>query len=154
MSFVARNLARTTVKRSIPRATALSASWGSKVVLGARQTPFVQRAAFSMTSSKLSAGIAEPAPARAYDDEVADMAKYIHNYDVKSDLAVCPSNETTTRTNAYTNVDRHRPLCLPRHSWLRSQSSRVSPLHQAPWSRCPRHDCAQWISCAWHTIRR
>lgn len=39
--------------------------------------------------AKPAPGRAEPrAPANAYDPEIADMASYIHNYQVKSELAV------------------------------------------------------------------
>lgn len=32
--------------------------------------------------------LASPAPAREFDNEIVDMASYIHNYKVESDLAV------------------------------------------------------------------
>lgn len=39
-------------------------------------------------SSLQSAVYAEPKSEPEYDQEIVDMAKYIHHYDIKSDLAV------------------------------------------------------------------
>lgn len=36
-----------------------------------------------------SDAFASPAPAAEFDREITDMASYIHNYKVTSDLAVC-----------------------------------------------------------------
>jgi 2-methylcitrate dehydratase len=36
-----------------------------------------------------SDAIASPAPAAEFDREITDMASYIHNYKVDSELAVC-----------------------------------------------------------------
>jgi 2-methylcitrate dehydratase len=46
--------------------------------------------AFSTTMVQASAGdaFASPAPAAEYDQEIVDMASYIHNYKIDSDLAV------------------------------------------------------------------
>jgi 2-methylcitrate dehydratase len=35
-----------------------------------------------------SDAVASPAPKAEFDKEIVDMASYIHNYDIKSDLAV------------------------------------------------------------------
>lgn len=35
-----------------------------------------------------SDAVASPAPAKEFDNEIVDMASYIHNYKVDSDLAV------------------------------------------------------------------
>jgi 2-methylcitrate dehydratase len=45
---------------------------------------------FSTTMVQASAGdaFAAPAPAAQYDQEIVDMASYIHNYKIDSDLAV------------------------------------------------------------------
>jgi len=45
---------------------------------------------FSTTMVQASAGdaFASPAPAAQYDQEIVDMASYIHNYKIDSDLAV------------------------------------------------------------------
>lgn len=45
---------------------------------------------FSTTMVQASAGdaFASPAPAAEYDQEIVDMASYIHNYKIDSDLAV------------------------------------------------------------------
>lgn len=37
-----------------------------------------------------SDAFASPAPAAEFDREISDMASYIHNYKVDSELAVCP----------------------------------------------------------------
>lgn len=39
-----------------------------------------------------SDAIASPAPAAEFDREITDMASYIHNYKVTSELAVCPQS--------------------------------------------------------------
>jgi 2-methylcitrate dehydratase len=44
--------------------------------------------AFSATMIPKSDASASPAPKAEFDKEIVDMASYIHNYDVKSDLAV------------------------------------------------------------------
>lgn len=36
----------------------------------------------------LRAAVADPAPARQFDPEITDMASYVHNFDIDSDLAV------------------------------------------------------------------
>ncbi|KAK4996218.1 ATP-binding cassette transporter CGR1, partial [Elasticomyces elasticus] len=44
-------------------------------------------APFSTTSIPKSDAMASPAPAKEYDHEIVDMASYIHNYKIDSDLA-------------------------------------------------------------------
>lgn len=46
-------------------------------------------AAFSTTMKPNSDAFASPAPAAEFDREITDMASYIHNYKVTSELAVC-----------------------------------------------------------------
>lgn len=50
--------------------------------------------AFSTTMVQASAGdaFASPAPAAQYDQEIVDMASYIHNYKIDSELAVSSSH--------------------------------------------------------------
>jgi hypothetical protein len=68
-----RNTARLTSRASIARTT-----------LSIRSA-----AAFSTTMKPNSDAIASPAPAAEFDREITDMASYIHNYKVDSELAVC-----------------------------------------------------------------
>jgi len=99
MSIVARNCFRTST-RSLSLKAPLSAacratSRASAPSFGLKFEPLRQTAALS-TSVKLSMSAPGPAPGRAeprpeaaqYDQEIVDMADYIHNYQVKSDLAV------------------------------------------------------------------
>jgi len=95
MSFVARNFVRSGA-RSLPRTSPLSTVCRTNTrSITPRAIPAAatlqQKASFAMSAPKASvpsSGKADPASAQKYDDEVADMASYIHNYDVKSDLAV------------------------------------------------------------------
>lgn len=62
--------------------------------------PRVNRTApkFSTMAARQSAAPAAPAAdLKAYDPEIQDMAKYIHEYNVDSDLAVCFSALDTRR---------------------------------------------------------
>lgn len=43
--------------------------------------------------SPKSDAVAAPAPPKDFDKEIVDMAKYIHGYNVDSDLAVGPGSD-------------------------------------------------------------
>ncbi|KAK5004440.1 hypothetical protein LTR28_008915 [Elasticomyces elasticus] len=51
-------------------------------------------APFSTTSIPKSDAMASPAPAKEYDHEIVDMASYIHNYKIDSDLALALYSST------------------------------------------------------------
>lgn len=59
-------------------------------------------ALFSTTPMVKSGAPITPGPQREFDPEIKDMAKYVHSYDIKSDLAVghCLS------MRAYAHADR------------------------------------------------
>jgi len=44
-----------------------------------------------MVQASAGDAFASPAPAAEYDQEIVDMASYIHNYKIDSELAVCYS---------------------------------------------------------------
>ena len=51
-----------------------------------------------MVQAEKGDAFAAPAPAAEYDQEIVDMASYIHNYKIDSDLAVscywmCPQKQ-------------------------------------------------------------
>ena len=104
MAYIGRNLCRA-ANRTL-RQTPLSASTTSNLArssfaaISLRASTRSSRSSFSTMSALKSAVVAEPKAEKDYDPEIVDMAKYIHNYDIKSDLAVsrqlCGSLSTTS----------------------------------------------------------
>lgn len=78
-------------------------------------------------AARQSAAPAAPAD-KSYDPEIQDMAKYIHQYNVDSDLAVSfvyffpQRTEIGLETDGIlaTGIDGYRPPCLLGHLGLRS----------------------------------
>lgn len=60
---------------------------------------------------------------REYDSEIKDMANYVHNYKIDSDLAVCAAEVLSAQP--LTHSVRNRSLRFPRHPRLRSGSPPV-----------------------------
>jgi 2-methylcitrate dehydratase len=62
------------------------------------------------TMSPLQSGVAPLPPARDYDPEIKDIASYVHNTSIESDLAVGYSNnlneEYRLQTDAYSLIRR------------------------------------------------
>ncbi|KXT11708.1 hypothetical protein AC579_6965 [Pseudocercospora musae] len=91
-SFAARSLLRTTT-RSLSRSSKAPLCTSSRLAqtsLKAQRSPFAQlqpARAFSTTMPPQS-GAPPPGKAPEYDPEIKDMADYIHNYKITSDLAI------------------------------------------------------------------
>lgn len=114
----------------------------------------VKQAASFKTMASLKSSDVSPAAHKGYDSEIVDMAKYIHGYNIDSELAV--SNIAYMSLLVH-SIDfflpvRHCPSRLPRHSRLRSESSRISILHQTPRPCCPRHKRPQWCKSSWYFL--
>jgi 2-methylcitrate dehydratase len=69
--------------------------------------------------SPLQTGAPPPLQARDYDPEIKDIASYVHNTPITSELAVSYSR-LLGLTPLIDWVVRHRSIRLPRHPWLRS----------------------------------
>ena len=156
-SIAARSLLRTTT-RSLSRSSKAPLCSSSRLVqtpLKASRSPIAQlqsARAFSTTMAPQS-GAPPPGKAPEYDPEIKDMADYIHNYKIDSDLAVWQKNEvmeTFSANNA--PLDRHCSFRFPRHNRLRSQSPRIPFLHKASRPNCARHHSPQWHPCARNSI--
>ena len=81
--IVFRNLQQ---KLPLPQVARISASAGtSKIATFCRSST---RAAFSSMPTLKDQAQAVPAPAKQFDHEITDMASYVHNYKVDSELAV------------------------------------------------------------------
>lgn len=79
-----RTLARIPISRLAPTFASSSSSH-----LAAIAAPRVNRAPrFSTMAARQSAAPAVPSGDKAYDPEIQDMASYVHQYNVDSDLAV------------------------------------------------------------------
>lgn len=91
MSSLSRNLLRTTksLHRGAPLGCATTRT-AARVLPFSRPSTFRVAGAspFSTTMIPRNDALASPAPAREFDNEIVDMASYIHNYKVESDLAV------------------------------------------------------------------
>ena len=99
MSFIARRTFARAASRNVARAgpraplyTSRLAQQSSSSPATTLPTPHTTLRTFS--SSKMvqaSAGdaFAAPAPPAEFDKEIVDMASYIHNYKIDSELAVC-----------------------------------------------------------------
>ncbi len=146
MSLVSRNLCRAAPRKLIPKRTSLcpSAKPIRPIVLGASSCLSKSISApFSTMGSLKSSVAAVPADAKAFDPEIVDMASYIHNFDIKSDLAV---SMRPNRLNELLNSAsvRYSSLRFPRYTGLWTQGSRISPLHWYAWACCGGHRCPQW----------
>ena len=77
---------------------------------------------FSTMAALNSAAGPTTAGPRDYDPEIKDMASYIHNYKIDSDLAVrrIVRLKSTSDPQLIACVVRHCQMGLPRHPWLRS----------------------------------
>lgn len=110
------------------------------------------------TMPALNSSAPSPAGRREFDPEILDMAKYVHEYKIDSDLAVCISVTSIAETPhrcpqlIRTFVVRHGPICLPRYAGLRSRSPPLQGVHEAPGTNCRGHSCSQWYSRARHTL--
>jgi hypothetical protein len=110
------------------------------------------RAAGFSTMAALKSNAPPSTAVREYDPEINDMANYIHNYKIDSDLAVC-SQLKQQRVQRLTTIVRYRTLHSPRHPRMWSRSSSLQRMHQAPRTHCRRNYCPQWHSCSRYTIR-
>ncbi|TKX21419.1 2-methylcitrate dehydratase [Elsinoe australis] len=98
MSLTAQRISRTAFRSLNTRSSArIAGSFSAPRLSTSRALPSLSTSttrAFSMTSAPKAGApakdaTAEPrAGAREFDTEIADMASYIHNYEVKSDLAI------------------------------------------------------------------
>ena len=79
-------LLRTPTRRPTPVLSALRAP---QTAVG-RTTPARRSAAGFSTMSPLQSGAPPAAAPQQYDAEVADIAAYVHNYKIDSELAVRP----------------------------------------------------------------
>lgn len=124
---------------------------------------------FHTMASLKSAAAAPPRPAdhTGYDPEIKDIANYIHNYSVDSDLAVghfllrswepalpfvTPQPMLTAGLSLWSTTVRHSSLRLPRYSRLRSRGSALQGMHQAAGSHRPRDRRAQWHQGLRHAL--
>ncbi|KAF1354884.1 MmgE/PrpD family-domain-containing protein [Delphinella strobiligena] len=91
MSSLSRNLLRTakSLRRGAPLGCATTRT-AARVLPFSRPSTFrlAGAAPFSTTMIPRNDAVASPAPAREFDNEIVDMASYIHNYKVESDLAI------------------------------------------------------------------
>lgn len=163
MSFIAsRSVARAasrSIARAGPRAPLCSSRLAQHHALKSSSSLLQQRLntarTFSTTMVQASAGdaFASPAPPAQYDQEIVDMASYIHNYNIDSELAVrCDDFFLIDSLLTHHPPDRYRSLRLPRHPRLRSQGPRIPPLHQAARSRRRGHHRPQWHKSSRHTL--
>jgi len=88
MAFVARNICRT-ASRNLTRRAPVSTSLRA-LASAAPSSRLSQRIApaFSTMASLRSGAQADPKGPKEFDPEITEMANYIHNYSIKSDLAV------------------------------------------------------------------
>lgn len=124
---------------------------------------------FHTMASLQSAAAAPPRPAEhtGYDPEIKDIANYIHNYSVNSDLAVgcsrpcpwrlalpfvTPQPMLTAGASLWSTAVRHSTLRLPRHPRLRSRGSALQGMHQAAGSHRPWDRRAQWHQGLRHAL--
>ena len=91
MSAFSRNIC-STASRTIRQRASISCKAVRPIALtAAARTPVVQRTAIAApfsTMPTLKSGAAVPAVAREFDPEITDVANYVHNVKVASDLAV------------------------------------------------------------------
>lgn len=89
MSLAARTFSRTAYRSLNARASArIAAPVSASLRLPRCITAHQQTKAFSMSPALNSDATASPASAREFDNEVNDMASYVHNYKLNSELAV------------------------------------------------------------------
>jgi len=92
-SFARAAAARSTVRAPLRSSSTLLAHHSRPATSSSSFSSFRHNTArtFSTTMVQASAGdaFASPAPAAEYDQEIVDMASYIHNYKIDSELAVC-----------------------------------------------------------------
>lgn len=90
MAFVARNFCRTAsrnLNRRAPVSNSLRALTRTNI-LSTASLSGTTAPAFSTMASLRSGAVAEPKGPKEFDPELTEMANYIHNYEIKSDLAV------------------------------------------------------------------
>ena len=91
MSAFSRNIC-STASRTIRQRASISCKAVRPIALAATaRTPVVQRTAIAApfsTMPTLRSGAAVPAAAREFDPEITDVANYVHNVEIDSDLAV------------------------------------------------------------------
>jgi hypothetical protein len=114
--------------------------------------PTVAGAAQFSTKPVLMSSAPPPSGPREYDPEIKDMASYIHNYKIDSDLAV-HSHVISIISSVLTYSVRHCPLRLPGHPGLRPRGSPLQRMHQAPRAYRRRYNCSQWHASARDALR-
>lgn len=105
MSTFSRNVCSTATRSLRQRACIPSFRAVRPAASALSRTPIVQRAAVAAPFSTMPAlrdnAAAAPKAPKEFDHEITDMANYIHNYNVDSELAVSPlTPPPSTRPNA------------------------------------------------------
>lgn len=94
MSSLSRNVLRTASRNLRQRASLCNTIKATgRLAPASRLTQLRSIAPFSTTMIPRSDAMASPAPAKEFDNEIVDMASYIHNYKVDSELAVRSCHE-------------------------------------------------------------
>ena len=105
---------------------------------------------------------------KRFDPEIVDIAKYVHRYEVQSELAVrlfvlFPSGSVASlqsnllgiferglTVSAFERVVRYCPSRLSRYSRLWARSPQIPRVSEAPRTRCRRYRCLQRHSGSGH----
>ena len=155
MSAFSRNLC-STASRTVRQRIALSSRTVRPIAIKPTASSFAAIAAPRVPSSTARFGtmtaLRSAAPPvtgkREYDPEIKDVASYVHNTPIDSELAVrlqsqfpnspIPPLSLSLTTKKLTMITvRHRPPRLPRHPRLRPQSPRIRTMPQHPGPRGP-----------------
>lgn len=97
MSSLSRNILRTAsrnLRQRAPICNTIKAT--GRFAPTSRLTQIRSTAPFSTTMIPRSDAVATPAAPKEFDNEIVDMASYVHNYKIDSELAVSALRKTTT----------------------------------------------------------
>jgi hypothetical protein len=105
----------------------------------------------AMVHAEKGDAFAAPAPAAQYDQEIVDMASYIHNYKIDSDLAVScncifETRPRTTLTFTFRSTLLVSSSLTLSAAVLRPSSSLTAQSSSVPSSRAPQSPMAQKFS--------
>lgn len=89
------------------------------------------------TNPALKSAAVPPSGPREYDPEIKDMASYVHNYTVDSDLAVCPVSFLFCHLRDFADSDGSSTLLATFSLILLAAVSRLSALKSALSSWVP-----------------
>jgi hypothetical protein len=145
MSAINRSLRTVTRTLRTPSRIALRAPlvFSATRAAGASRTSSATFKQFS-TMSPLQSGAPPPPQAREYDPEIKDIASYVHNTPINSDLAVSSSFNLPGYTLAnQVPLVRHREICFPRYLRMWSRRSALQRVHKAARPNRRGNCCSQ-----------